>query len=784
MRRILPPFLVLLPLLAMPVGSSDPGDDVRLVEIVADPLHDWNGDGKTTPSDEYVELHNRAPAPIDVTGWRLVLNDTTPTTLELGGTIDPGARRVILNPPGEINNNAHIALLRVDGSAADEVRFGSWTGSALPSADANDELDESLSCVDGNWTRWHATPGAPNEEPRWDTRTTWTPAAVDGWIASSAVGELSARAVHAGATVDRLLLEREHANGTWIVGEFAAGEVVAIPAQDREYRWTVPGRTWNASAGRFRVDATPPTFRDASTTIWLGVNTTWRPTILDEGAGATEFQWTVDPGGDSPWATNVSVPSDWADEAPHIVFLRARDRVGNTGPWTNFTIGKDTVAPPAPNVTATPGSVAWRDNQTRGAPVVEWHVRRIHIDEAEWVLPADASRLADPFDPSRSSLAYEVRARDAAGNIGPAAAVIVDHPGLYPHVVAVRVAKPYWASGAQEIRIDFDRRMDPSRPPRIDLGPERIDEARWFANASTYFVSLAGADAWTEGNHSFTVSGANAADGKPMRGVASVSFQVDRTDPIAEPSITPGWTHRRVVTVNLTDASRALLSWKLFPHGVPEPPAWNQTDAERADVPLPGDGTWIVKVNAKDRAGNTAVARWTYKVDRVAPILTTSDAQTSGRRMILPTDRDSGIDWDHVNASLPHGWVLRTDPPRQRILLEPSADAIGGHGHVWVADLAGNQADITLTLPGRSALEPPPVPVDGEDETAGARLAQRFATEVEAESATNSVGPGAWWTAGLLGSTAVSVPLVRRAARRRKKVPSFARRIREARSAA
>lgn len=785
MRPFLRVALPLLPLLLVPgAAAEEPSVDVRIVEVVADPLHDWNLDGKVTPSDEYVELHNPSPSPVDLTGWKLLFNDTSPTMLDLTGVLEPSARRLVVNPPGEINNNGHVALIRPDQTVADEVRFGTWTGSPLPSADANHELDEALSLVAGNWTRWHATPGTPNEEPRWDIQTRWNPEAFDGWTAPSASGQFSARAIHAGVSIDRLILRHTDGNVTQDLAEAAAGSNVPVAPQNGEFSWAVPDRAWNASAGKVRVDVIPPSVVETASPIWL-TTATWHPSILDNESGPGDVQWRSSTGDEAPWATNLTLPVDWEQETLRNISIRARDRVGNVGPWTNATLGKDPVPPPPPNVTVQGRNVEWNDHNTQGAPIVEWHVRRIHTVAASWILPANVTRHEDSkFDPGRSALAYEVRGLDAAGNLGAPRTVTVDHDGLYPQVIGIRITRPWWSSGMQEVRIDFDRRMDTSTPPTLDLPAERIDESRWFANASTFYVASAAVDAWPEGGHAFTVANAKAADGMQMRRGGAAAFHVDRTDPVLVPSLPPGWVSASHITVNVTDASTARVSWKIFPQGSAEPAGWNETEVPRGEVTVPGNGTWVLKATAKDRAGNSATQRWTYKVDRVVPTLTLSEAQLSGRQTILVADADSGIDWATATTSTPAGWTLRTDPSRKRVLLEPAANASGGAATVAITDQAGNRASLGLTL---SVPEPPeqrPAILEASDGAAAARLAAMATSEAEFGEKQARIGPGAWWTAGLVGSTAVSVPLVRRAKRRRKKVPSFARRIREAKRAA
>ena len=47
-------------------------DDVKLNEVLPAPHnHDWDGDGRATSDDEWIELYNKSASPLSLTGWRL-----------------------------------------------------------------------------------------------------------------------------------------------------------------------------------------------------------------------------------------------------------------------------------------------------------------------------------------------------------------------------------------------------------------------------------------------------------------------------------------------------------------------------------------------------------------------------------------------------------------------------------------------------------------------------------------------------------------------------------------
>lgn len=788
MRRLL---ILLTPLLAFAIpagtGQTDP-ISIRILEVVADPLTDWNQDGKLTGSDEYIELRNTGPQTVDVTGWTLRLNDSSPTHADLNGILTPGERRLIINPPGELNNNGHVSLVAANGTLIDEIRFGTWPGSVLPSADAHNQTDESLAHVDGRWKRWHATPGTPNEDPRWILSNTWNPPPVDSWWSPHAIGTLTARPIHAGKAFDRTELLRIGANQATIVAASPPGAAIQTTSFEGKLVWQIPDTPWNATAATIRLDAVAPTIILPTSPVWIRPNQSWTPTLLDNESGAVEWQWRSPSENESAWATThrFSFVADSVDQFA----LRARDRVGNIGPWTtNITIGFDPTPPSPPLITASAGvTISWQAAEDSGAPVVAWNLTRTHgTATRSWELPANQTAILESEQAlGRLPLIYEIRARDAAGNTGEPARHHVDHPGLHPTVTTIRIAKPHWGTGTQELRIDFDRKMDTSTAPTIDVGGRTVEEGRWFANATTYYASLSSVDSWTEGPTLLRVTHATAADAATLTRTKDATFHVDRTDPTFSASTAEGWTRASHVTVNITDATPVLASWKLFRDGLKEPEPWNATFTTTTTLAMPGEGEWVLKVTGKDAAGNSATRRFEFHIDRTIPTWTLVDTWPNSVHVLAASDDQSGVDPPSATSALPIGWTLRTDSLK-RFLVEPSRNASAGNGWLEIQDRAGNPAriDLALSLP-ENISTPDPAQIAGSDDAATRLAAHLGDTSTTATTNTQDNGAwhGAWWTAGLVGSTALSIPLVRRAKRAKKRVPSFASRIKKARSAA
>lgn len=160
-------------------GPSQPAA-ILINEVVTDPQTDWsttgfngaNGGGSITDSDEWIELHNRGLAAVDLTNYSLTFADSSPATFSFnapgssallftgGGAVNnfqPGEYLVIGNPPDAINNDVYVTLR--DGSSAliDDVEIGDdpegdGNGDGAPdggstNGDASSPLDEAIARV-------------------------------------------------------------------------------------------------------------------------------------------------------------------------------------------------------------------------------------------------------------------------------------------------------------------------------------------------------------------------------------------------------------------------------------------------------------------------------------------------------------------------------------------------------------------------------------------------------------------------------------------------------------
>ena len=128
-------------LLLLFLGAAAPAfaDRILITEVVTDPQQDHSesaggsgtpydlfpGTGTISSVDEYVELYNASFDPIDLSGYVLWFNDTSPTSYTFGTTTSgvtryspgsslkkllPGGFVLLGNPPGAINNKVNVAV--------------------------------------------------------------------------------------------------------------------------------------------------------------------------------------------------------------------------------------------------------------------------------------------------------------------------------------------------------------------------------------------------------------------------------------------------------------------------------------------------------------------------------------------------------------------------------------------------------------------------------------------------------------------------------------------------
>jgi hypothetical protein len=181
--------LALLTLVAGAVATPACAESLLVTEVVTDPQADHSessggngvpfdgspGDGSVSSTDEFLELFNAGTSTLDLTGYRLDLDDSTPTSYVFG-TTSSGALRfssgssleallaggfvLVGNPPGAINNAIDVILRDPLGEIVDllEIEDGKATG---PADEAIARAWSAAGPVDTMLVRDRITPLAP-----------------------------------------------------------------------------------------------------------------------------------------------------------------------------------------------------------------------------------------------------------------------------------------------------------------------------------------------------------------------------------------------------------------------------------------------------------------------------------------------------------------------------------------------------------------------------------------------------------------------------------------------
>ena len=115
-------------------------------EFVVDPKTNWDGSATIGNNDEWVELYNAGFTPINLSGWNLTLNDTTPVVVSLNITIAPNTFFTLLDMAGagSQQNDGQILLHDNTGNLIDSVTYGNHDDGNL----ADNAIDGNANSVD------------------------------------------------------------------------------------------------------------------------------------------------------------------------------------------------------------------------------------------------------------------------------------------------------------------------------------------------------------------------------------------------------------------------------------------------------------------------------------------------------------------------------------------------------------------------------------------------------------------------------------------------------------
>jgi hypothetical protein len=308
-------------------------------------------------------------------------------------------------------------------------------------------------------------------------------------------------------------------------------------------------------------------------------------------------------------------------EGGHGFDVRARDAAGNASAATGHAWTIDTTPPPAPTIDSGPAAQTAATSATFAFSSTEGGVSfECRLDAAAFepcTSPATFTGLAD------GSHTFEVRAADAAGNVGAVAsrAWTVDATAPPPPTIGSGPATPTNATAATltfsdaEAGVSFECRLD----------------AAGFAPCTSPadYASLG------EGPHTFDVRARDAAGNTSA--AASHGWTVDTTAPSvsltapADGSVVADATPELSGTAGLAAGDAALVAVELWAGPAPSgPPATTLSAGRQPDgsfavepgAPL-AEGQWTARATQGDAAGNAGLSQTvTFTIALTVPTVT------------------------------------------------------------------------------------------------------------------------------------------------------------------
>ena len=121
---------------------------ILINEFTTDPVTDRTNDTFVTPEDEFVELYNPSSMQVTFTSYQLTMNDSSPTSQYIAGTIPANGYLTIYNPTGMMEDNGYIMLRNQFSQILDNVTYGNYNdGNILDNAPNGTTSSVNDECV-------------------------------------------------------------------------------------------------------------------------------------------------------------------------------------------------------------------------------------------------------------------------------------------------------------------------------------------------------------------------------------------------------------------------------------------------------------------------------------------------------------------------------------------------------------------------------------------------------------------------------------------------------------
>jgi hypothetical protein len=419
----------------------------------------------------------------------------------------------------------------------------------------------------------------------------------------------------------------------------------------------------------FTIDTSPPAAPSISSGPASPTNVTSASFQFSGEAGAS-FLCRLDGGAFAACASPQSYAGPLA-AGSHTFQVEAKDAAGNVGPAASYAWTIDLTPPAAPTITAKPSNPS---NVT--APSFSFTGEA----GASFLCKLDGGAFAACSSPqgysglAAGSHTFQVEAKDAAGNVGPAASYAWTIDLTPPPVPSITAFPPGLSSSASASFSFSDGESGVTFVCLLDTG---------VFTACTSPKSYTGV---ADGGHTFYVAALDAAGNQSTP--ASYAWTVDTTPPAA-PTITSGPSSPPPVsstsaTFTFAGEPGASLLCKL------DAAAFVACTSPASYSSL-AQGAHTFQVEAKDAAGNVGpAATRTWTVDTVAPPVPTitsspASATTSTSVSFSFTDAESGVTF---SCSLDGAPAAPCTSPKAYSGLSEAVHTFV----VYATDAAGNQS--------------------------------------------------------------------------------------------
>jgi hypothetical protein len=386
------------------------------------------------------------------------------------------------------------------------------------------------------------------------------------------------------------------------------------------------GPTVRVDLPAFTVDATPPPAPSIGTApADPSPSGSGQFTFSDTESGAT-FRCRIDSGSLAP-CTSPYAFAGLAD-GPHVFQVTAQDGVGNESPPTSYSWRIDTVAPPAPTITAGPPALSTSASASFDFSDTEPGVTfRCELDGGGFGTCTSPKAYAGLAEGAHT---FSVRARDGAGNESGSTSRTWTVDTVAPPVPSID-SGPSGTVASSSATFTFS-----SSEPGVSFRC-RLDGAA-FASCT----SPKGYSGLSEGGHSFEVVAVDAAGN--VSGAATRSWTVDLAPAVsltapADGAVTGDSTPLFAGTAGTGPDDSPTVTVRVYSGttatGNPVQTLLASRDGGGAwsveASPALADGVYTARAEQTDLGGNSSLsAPHTFTVDTVAPAPPSIDSGPSG----------------------------------------------------------------------------------------------------------------------------------------------------------